>query len=56
MYKTVYYNDNDKIHTKSGRICTRVDVMLVSISMLKELYIERRSWNQVLIGAQCRTS
>ena len=53
MYKTVYYNDNDKIHTKSGRICTRV---AVSISMLKELYIERRSWNQVLIGAQCRTS
>jgi len=24
----VYNNGNDKIHTKSGRICTRVNVML----------------------------
>jgi len=23
-----YNNGNDKIHTKNGRICTRVDVML----------------------------
>jgi len=29
MYKKLVYNNgNDKIHTKSGRICTRVDVML----------------------------
>jgi len=28
MYKKVGNNGNDKLHTKSGRICTRVDVML----------------------------